>query len=261
MSVTNTDSSRLIHEPINDEYEWIQYNNQLRIIHSIDDDMYQMKSIIEACGSNKLPADWFRNQSITEILDEIATMGIPIVAKFYENRTNLIPGLRGYYIHRLLVNAVAMWASPRYAVHIFMLLDKIAAEERDELVKMVEAKETKIAEQLPRMVPASKAASYRYFIWKEPSSTDSSKVILHLVKRHKSNFRQMSKHYHNEDEKWFYREVLPNSMSINECIKPLIQQNFPGSEYTMKGSVVTIGKQHLPRLYDIIARYFDEFQK
>ena len=31
----------------------------------------------------------------------------------YENRKNLAPGLKGYYVHRLLVNAVAMWASPK----------------------------------------------------------------------------------------------------------------------------------------------------
>ncbi|KAK8899824.1 hypothetical protein M9Y10_002146 [Tritrichomonas musculus] len=81
MSVTNTNSSRLIREPINDEYEWIQYNNQLRIIHSINDDMYQMKSIIEACGSSKPSKDWFRNQSTKELLSEFelenARGGIP----------------------------------------------------------------------------------------------------------------------------------------------------------------------------------------
>ena len=49
-----------IREAINCDYEYIQYNKQLRLIHSIDDDMYQMKSIIEACHENKLCADWFR---------------------------------------------------------------------------------------------------------------------------------------------------------------------------------------------------------
>ncbi|KAK8899823.1 hypothetical protein M9Y10_002145 [Tritrichomonas musculus] len=97
-----------------------------------------------------------------------------------------------------------MWASPRYALSICILLDKIAAEERDELVKITTKERDElaktIAEQRPRMVPASIATCYRYIIWKEPSPTDSNKVVLHLVKRHKSNFRQVAKHYHNKDE-------------------------------------------------------------
>ena len=57
--------------PINAEYEFIQYNEQLRIIHSINDDFYQMQSIINSCQSNKPCKDWFRNQSTQEILDEL----------------------------------------------------------------------------------------------------------------------------------------------------------------------------------------------
>ena len=107
--------------PINAEYEFIQYNEQLRIIHCITDDTYQMQSIINSCHSNKLCADWFRNQSTKELLNEMEGMGIPIPSK----RMNLSPGLQGYYVHRLLVNSVAMWASPRYSIYIFKLLDDL----------------------------------------------------------------------------------------------------------------------------------------
>ena len=68
MSTTNTNT--IVHEVINDEYEWIQYNNHLRIIRSVNDDMYQMQSIINACYSNKQSYHWFENQSTIEILDE-----------------------------------------------------------------------------------------------------------------------------------------------------------------------------------------------
>ena len=61
--------STIIREPINSEYEYIQYNKKLRIIHSIDDDMYQVKSIIEACHSDKLSKDWYRNQETQELLN------------------------------------------------------------------------------------------------------------------------------------------------------------------------------------------------
>ena len=65
-------------ETINDDYEWIQYNDKLRIIHSIKDDMYQMQSILTACNSKKLPKHWFENQSTKELLEHISgSVGIP----------------------------------------------------------------------------------------------------------------------------------------------------------------------------------------
>ena len=39
-----------------------------------------------------------------------ATRGKPRVEIPYENRKKLPINLRGWYVHRLLVNAVAMWA-------------------------------------------------------------------------------------------------------------------------------------------------------
>ena len=43
----------------------------------------------------------------------LASLGKPREEIPYENREKLPNGLRGYYVHRLLVNAVAMWASPK----------------------------------------------------------------------------------------------------------------------------------------------------
>ena len=57
MSEATSNTSSLIHESINEEYEYIQYNKQLRLIRSIDDDMYQINSIIKACNSNKRAND------------------------------------------------------------------------------------------------------------------------------------------------------------------------------------------------------------
>ena len=78
----------VIIEAINDEYEYIQYNEQLRLIHSIIDDMFYMKSIIDSCHSNKESRKWFENQSTKEILDELR--------KIYEKRENIPNELKGY---------------------------------------------------------------------------------------------------------------------------------------------------------------------
>ena len=198
---TNTDMS-LTTTPINDDYEWIQYNERLRIIHSIKDDMYQMQSIISACNSHKPCKDWFRNQSTVELLDEMQNInnngstgilpvekiyengstgipadtksyenarggipadtksygnargGIPLLAKLYEKRDDVPIELRGYYIHRLLVNHVALWASPRYSIYIMKLLDDIFQKQREQL-------NNKIEEMKPRQVPQNKQRSYK----------------------------------------------------------------------------------------------------
>ena len=96
---TNTDMS-VATTPINDDYEWIQYNERLRIIHSIKDDMYQMQSIVSACNSNKQIRHWFDNQSTKELLDEMqnfinnGSMGILPDDKTHENASAGIPADR-----------------------------------------------------------------------------------------------------------------------------------------------------------------------
>lgn len=123
-------------ERINDDYEWLQYNSHLRIIHSIKDDMYQMQSTITACNSNKQSYNWFENQSTKEFLQEFetkkVTLGIPIVTKSYEKRDDLFNELRGYYIHRILVNNIAMWCSPICALYIAKLLGSVFEQEREQ---------------------------------------------------------------------------------------------------------------------------------
>ena len=96
--------------------------------------MYQMQSIITACQSSKLSADWFRNTSTQEI-EELLTMGFPIV---FEKCDDLPNGLRGYYIHRLLVNNVATFLSPKYSLYIAKLLDSIFEQEREQQQKQID---------------------------------------------------------------------------------------------------------------------------
>ena len=70
-AATNTNATT---QPINNDYEYIQYNQRLRIIHSIKDDMYQMQSIITACQSKKQPTRWLNLNETHEILNELRSM-------------------------------------------------------------------------------------------------------------------------------------------------------------------------------------------
>lgn len=241
-------------EAINNDYEYVQYNQHLRIIHSINDDMYQMQSIVLACQSRKPCKDWFRNQSSQEIIDEINKMtrrGNPPLEKTYEKRDELPINLRGYYVHRLLVNHIAMWASPRYAVYIMKLLDSTFERERQQLTD-------KIAEQQPRMVPMNREGDYKYLIWKE--ATNDDETTLHLVRRHKSNFRQIIRHYNDDNERWFFKDNLPIVMTPNKDIKELVKRSFGDDDYHINSCEIRIKTHLLERLHTIIDEYFNTFQ-
>ena len=255
-------------EPINDQYEYIQYNDKLRLIHSISDNMYQMQSIINSCNSNKLCADWFRNQSTKEILNEMSSMGNPIDEKLYENRPNLPNELRGTYVHRLLVNHVAMWASPRYSIHILKLLDSYFEQQRTQLQTQINQQQTQINEQQTqinnlstRVVPNNREHDYKYLIWLEQIPDDDENVKLHLVRRHKDYFRKVREHFDNLNERWFFRENLPISMSINNDIKNIVRENFDEAEASINGNTIIINREILDDLHEMIETYFDEFQE
>ncbi|EAX83827.1 hypothetical protein TVAG_287670 [Trichomonas vaginalis G3] len=277
MSTTENTTTAIVHEAINEEYEWVQFNKQLRLIRSVKDDMYQMQSILTACFApdTKLPKDWFRNQSTIELLNEAQRDRLfsenseeqrvgkkPWSPKLYENREKLPNGLRGYYVHRLLVNAVAMWASPRYAWNIYRLLDEIHRQEREELENKLEAKDKSIQKRIPRSVPKGKEKNYKYMIYTEEMENEEDKdmVMLHLVRRNNKSFYDLAKIY-KSDRNWFYRENLPISMTPNEDVKQIVQDTLPQTHYDIKGCTILTFKEDLPLLKEKITEYFDNFKQ
>ncbi|EAY09833.1 hypothetical protein TVAG_259140 [Trichomonas vaginalis G3] len=295
MSTSENTTTVIVHEAINEEYEYIQFNKQLRLIRSVKDDMYQMQSILTACFApdTKLPKDWFRNQSTIELLSEAQRDILfsenseeqrvgkkpqspklyenseeqrvgkkPQSPKLYENREKLPNGLRGYYVHRLLVNAVAMWASPRYAWYIYRLLDEIHRQEREELENKLEAKDKSIQKRIPRSVPKGKEKNYKYMIYTEEMENEEDKdmVMLHLVRRNNKSFYDLAKIY-KSDRNWFYRENLPISMTPNEDVKQIVQDTLPQTHYDMKGCTILTFKEDLPLLKEKITEYFDNFKQ
>ncbi|EAX78711.1 hypothetical protein TVAG_062170 [Trichomonas vaginalis G3] len=284
MTTLENTTTAIVHEAINEEYEYIQFNKQLRLIRSVKDDMYQMQSILTACFApdTKLPKDWFRNQSTIELLNEAQRdilfsenseaqrVGIkPQSPKTHENREKLPNGLRGYYVHRLLVNAVAMWASPRYAWYVCKLLDEIHRQEREDMEKklhakdeVIESKDKSIQKRIPRSVPKGKEKSYKYMIYTEEmeNEEDRDTVMLHLVRRNNKSFYDLAKIY-KSDRNWFYRENLPISMTPNEQIKEIVKNTLPQTHYDIKGCTILTFKEDLPLLKEKITEYFDNFKE
>ena len=246
-------------ERINDDYEFIQYNAHLRIIHSIKDEMYQMQSIITACKSNKQAYHWFENQTTKELLQEFesqkSTLGIPRLEKSYEKRDDVPINLRGYYVHRLLVNYIAIWASPTYAIYIAKLLDSQFERERKQHQQQID-------ELKPRAVPENHKNDYRYLIYKEDINKEGF-IRLHLCRRHKSTWRKVVNHYNNENERFYFKDDLPISMTPNLNIKNIIKASFGTDDYKVSnsGNCVDIKIEHLPKLHTLIEEYFNSMSQ
>ncbi|EAX83975.1 hypothetical protein TVAG_055730 [Trichomonas vaginalis G3] len=257
MSTTENTTTVIVHEAINEEYEYIQFNKQLRLIRSVKDDMYQMQSILTACATpdTKKPQDWFELNSTHELLSEFEHEELK---KMYQDRQNLPSHLKGIYVHKFLVSSIAMWASPRYAIYILMLLDELCTKQREDMMK----EDKSIQKRIPRSVPKGKEKNYKYMIYTEEmeNEEDRDMVMLHLVRRNNKSFYDLAKIY-KSDRNWFYRENLPISMTPNEDVKQIVQDTLPQTHYDIKGCTILTFKEDLPLLKEKITEYFDNFKQ
>lgn len=256
-----TTTNKYTTEKINDKYEWLWYNDQLRIVHSINDDMFQCQSIIDALHplQCKLAKDWFANQQTKELLAGFQTEGeFSSSHILYENRKFEAPKLKGYYIHRLLVNFFAMWVCPRYAYKIALILDQYFNKQREEMQKEIKESNEKVKKMIPRVVPKQKEKNYKYLIYTEEVD-DKDMIELHLVRRNNRTFSQIA-HKFGVDQRFFFRENLPIAMTPNEDIKEIIKNLLPKSEYSIYQSTILTYKEHLPKIHELIEEYFNTFQ-
>ncbi|EAX85214.1 hypothetical protein TVAG_425150 [Trichomonas vaginalis G3] len=257
MTTTENTTTAIVHEAINEEYEYIQFNKQLRLIRSVKDDMYQMQSILTACFApdTKKPQDWFELNSTHELLSEFEHVELK---KMYQDRQNLPSHLKGIYVHKFLVSSIAMWASPRYSWYVCKLLDELCTKQREDMMK----EDKNIQKRIPRSVPKGKEKNYKYMIYTEEmeNEEDRDMVMLHLVRRNNKSFYDLAKIY-KSDRNWFYRENLPISMTPNEDVKQIVQDTLPQTHYDMKGCTILTFKEDLPLLKEKITEYFDNFKE
>ena len=153
-----------------------------------------------------------------------------------QNRVNIGNShLQGIYIHRLLVNDVACWASRKYAIYIAQLLDAHFEKQREQM-------DNKIKDLTTRAVPKDHQNSYRYMIWLEDLPKDKDSVVLHLVRRNKHSWRQVSRIYQDQKKRWIFIDDLPIAMTPNEDIKRMAKAMFKGDDVRVCGTEININK-------------------
>lgn len=92
--------------PINNELEYYNYNDELEIVHSIKEDMFQCKSILDSLKVNKQTNEWQRNKDTKDLIEGFKSMPefqYKILIKEF-TFADKFKKYNGYYIHRLLVN-------------------------------------------------------------------------------------------------------------------------------------------------------------
>lgn len=113
-------------KPINTELEYYEYNDELKLVHLIKEDMFQCKSILNSLNcEDKRVNNWVRNNDTKDLIEGFKSMrefahGLLIDEFVFSNN---LKQYNGYYIHRLLVNHFAMWANKKYAYKISLILD------------------------------------------------------------------------------------------------------------------------------------------
>ena len=62
-------------KPITENLEYYEYNDELRLVHLIKEDMFQCKSILNSLNcEDKRVNNWLRSQDTTELLEGFRSM-------------------------------------------------------------------------------------------------------------------------------------------------------------------------------------------
>jgi uncharacterized coiled-coil protein SlyX len=113
--------------PISENLEYYEYNDELKLVHLIKEDMFQCKSILDSLKcSDKRTNNWIRNNDTKDLIEGFKSMR-EFAHELLINEfvfPNNLKHYNGYYIHRLLVNHFAMWCNKKYAYKISLILDE-----------------------------------------------------------------------------------------------------------------------------------------
>lgn len=129
-----SDLTKLIIEDINDKYAYIQYNNFNKVMLMKSVSYVNATKFCNDFDSNKRFRDWKRNQQSEELILEVETIlsdksrSAIIVIEDGNNE------FRGIYVHPLLINSIAQWISPKYAIYVNNLMNRYHIDMKDKTI-------------------------------------------------------------------------------------------------------------------------------
>lgn len=123
-----------IYQPINEDYEYVQYNSELLLIHHLESDLYQLESLLDNFPIDLTADDVLSDPEIQDVIEKVNDLSetelLPSVVAFqdleqlndedfeeyrYQNE-DLFERLNGIYVHKFLINIIAMKYSTDYLI-------------------------------------------------------------------------------------------------------------------------------------------------
>ncbi|KAA6376457.1 MAG: hypothetical protein EZS28_028017 [Streblomastix strix] len=193
----------------------------------------------------------FWHSYLDEETQELESGGIPPHPLMYEINKGFENKFKGYYIHPHLINYVAIWISPRYAVIVRKIMDKInettIAEHdadktqaiagqfhnvinvvTDTLSDRITELNQQVRQLAPRAVPNGKEKTYILIVEEvnedeQHEEQQEDQITIRVRRINKKDLRP-AKIERYLRESLLFVDNLPIAMTINERIKEVLQQ-------------------------------------
>jgi len=184
----------------------------------------------------------------------------------YELKKGYTNEIRGSYVHPNLINYIAFWSSPKYAVYVGKIMDLINEKNRlssktledtiedlkqqnDELRTQLGVKDERIDELIPRTVKRGREHDYRIMVYKSNTTTD--KVSLTFVRRSKKTWKKIHEDIRASDNCLFFADNLQMARTTVIKIFDQITEQLNEKEFTIVNKTITVNSQYVDRIIEI----------
>ena len=121
-----------------EDYEIFIYSKDLKLTRDKHNGMYHATGIAKQLGDEskvKHIDRFFKSENFMEMIEGFCKEGGYERDQLYVKTQTGPRDMKGYWIHELLVEQLAMWCSPSYTYKVMLLLKKIREQEREQLAK------------------------------------------------------------------------------------------------------------------------------
>lgn len=237
-------------------------NDEIYIIHSIDDDMYQLSSILSSCKSKLNDNDWMNHPDTIELrksteMSLLHTKGNNI--QLIKYKSDCSPQFKGIYVHKALVGPISFSISTLYASYINQLLDCI---EKIKFERQFENLKNYVQSLEPKTVPEQLVGTHFYMLVfeerPEKLNIRNHPLLPGFVRLQKKN-GEMNKHEnrYNYQTRFFRVEnVTCNSLFHTQVIVPYLKQLFFAGDLISFDRYIDIRRELLPLLKIYLQQFF-----
>ncbi|WP_458454925.1 KilA-N domain-containing protein, partial [Methanobrevibacter sp.] len=191
-----------IPEHLRDRFVYFYFYPELKLLCDTKTGMFRIQNIVDQLLENerktgykvrkqKEANEWLRNKNVKEMIQEFANYLHQPIEYLVVNRKDLPNGLRGYWVHEVLVDHVGIWASPRFAWKVSLILKQCRDAEQFALLqekRSLEERQSYDAEKLKELMATNTDLLHQVFDLNKRIDTLHSGML-----REKTELEEMKK--------------------------------------------------------------------